>query len=88
MSEMGIFEVMYSARAIHRFRPDPVPEEMIAKVLEVATRAGSAGNTQNWLFVVITDPERRRRVGEIYSKASRWVRPIYEANPHPAHMSA
>jgi nitroreductase len=87
MSEMGIFETMYSARAIRRFRPDPIPDAIISRLLEAATRAPSAGNSQDWLFVVITDVAQRQKVGDIYRRASMWVRPIYENNPRPAHMN-
>jgi nitroreductase len=87
MSEMGIFDTMYSSRAMRRFKPDPVPDAIISKVLDAAIRAPSAGNSQNWLFVVITDPAQRREVAEIYRSASMWVRPVYENNPQPAHMN-
>jgi len=88
MSELGIFETMYSVRAIRRFKPDPVPDAIISKVLDAAIRAPSAGNSQDWLFVVVTDAAQRRKVAEIYRRASMWVRPVYENNPRPAHMDA
>ncbi|MGH7838509.1 MAG: nitroreductase family protein [Candidatus Binataceae bacterium] len=87
MSELGIFETIYSARAMRRFKPDPVPDAIISRILDAAIRAPSAGNTQDWLFVVITDPAQRHKVGEIYRRASMWVRTIYENNPPPAHMN-
>jgi nitroreductase len=88
MSEMGIFETMYSARAIRRFKPDPVPDTIISKILDGAIRAPSGGNAQDWLFVVITDAAQRQKVGEIYRRASMWVRLVYENNASPAHMDA
>ena len=74
MSEMGIFETIYSARAIRRFKPDPVPDTVISKILDAAIRAPSAGNAHDWLFVVITDAAQRQKVGEIYRRASMSVR--------------
>lgn len=38
-------------RALRRYKPDPIPDQVIAKVLEAAIRAPSAGNGQNWLFL-------------------------------------
>ena len=70
MAEVGLFEAMYSARALRRFKPDPVPEEVLARILDAAIRAPSAGNAQNWAFVVVRDPEQRRRLGAIYRKAA------------------
>lgn len=58
------FEVAHGQRA-HRFlRPDPVPEELLEKLLDVATKAPSAQNTQPWEFVVVTDPEIRAALTE------------------------
>jgi hypothetical protein len=50
MPEIGLFDAIYSARALRRLKPDPVPEEIIARILDAAIRAPSAGNTQNWAF--------------------------------------
>src|SRR5919199_312673 len=78
MSEIGLFEAMYTARAMRRLKPDPVPEELITRVLDAAIRAPSGGNAQNWIFIVVRDPEQRRRLGAVYRKASDEVgRPIY-----------
>jgi nitroreductase len=87
MAEIGIFEAIHSARALRRFKPDPVADEIITKILEAAICAPSGGNSQDWLFVVITDSEQRRRVGEVYAKASKMVRPFYSDAARPAHMS-
>ena len=48
MSEIGLFEAMYSARALRRLKPDPVPDEIITQILDAAIRAPSAGNSQHW----------------------------------------
>ena len=45
MSEIGLFEAMYSARALRRLKPDPVPDEIITQILDAAIRAPSAGNS-------------------------------------------
>lgn len=49
-------------RAYRFLRPDPVPDELIGQLLDTATRAPSAQNTQPWEFVVVTDPEVRHRI--------------------------
>ena len=88
MSEMGIFETMYSARALRRFKSDPVPDAIISKILDAAIRAPSAGNGQDWLFIVITDAAQRQKVGEIYRRASMFVRQVYENNAPSADVNA
>jgi nitroreductase len=51
MNEIGLFETIYSARAIRHFRPEPI--ELLTQILEAAIRAPSATNGQHWLFVVV-----------------------------------
>jgi len=68
MSEIGLFEAMYTARAIRRFRPDPVPDELVAKVVEAGTMAPSATNAQPWAFVVVRDGDVKRFVQERYAE--------------------
>jgi nitroreductase len=85
--EIGLFEAMYSARAMRWLKPDPVPRRLIARIIEAATQAPSAGNGQNWLFVVVCDAEQRHRIGAIYRKVSRWVWERYQHQVRPAHIS-
>ena len=70
MAAIGLFEAIYSARSLRRLTPDPVPDELITKILDAAIRAPSAGDTQGWAFVVIRAPELRRQLGAIYRKGS------------------
>jgi nitroreductase len=66
--ERDVFEVIGTQRAMRRLKPDPVPEELIKKVIWAATRAPSGGNTQPWRFLVVTDGEKRRELQRIYSE--------------------
>jgi nitroreductase len=87
MSEIGLFEAMYSARALRRLKPDPLPDDLIAKVLEAATQAPSGGNAQNWIFMVVRDRSQREKIGAVYRKASDEVAEIYAARGRPDHMT-
>ena len=87
MSDIGLFEAMYSARALRRLKPDPVPDEIIAKILDAAVRAPSAGNSQHWSFIVVRDAEMRRKLGLIYRKGSDIAKAIYQARGRPVHMT-
>ena len=44
-------------RSVRRFKKDPVPPDLIRRVLEAARFAPSTGNCQPWKFLVITNPE-------------------------------
>jgi nitroreductase len=87
MSELDVFEAMHTARAMRRFKPEPVPAVLITRILDAAIRAPSAGNAQNWAFVVVRDPEQRRRLGAIYRKASDIASAMYAARGRPPHLS-
>jgi nitroreductase len=86
MAEMTLFDVIYSAGSIRRFRPDPVPDEIITKILDAAVRAPSGSNAQSWVFLVVKDAEIRRQLGEVYKKASSILVKLYEGRPRPEHM--
>jgi nitroreductase len=60
LPNIGLFEAIYSARSIRRLRPDPVPEELITRILDAAIRAPSGGNAQSWDFIVVRDPDLRQ----------------------------
>jgi nitroreductase len=63
---MEIFEAIYTLRAMRRLKTDPVPEELVWKVLDAAIRAPSGGNLQPWRFVVVTDAAKKKKIGEWY----------------------
>jgi nitroreductase len=88
MNEIALFEAMYTARALRRLKPDPVPEEILTRVLDAAIRAPSAGNAQSWSFIVVRDAELRAKLGAVYRKASDFAEAVYAARERPAHMSA
>jgi nitroreductase len=87
MADLGLFEAIYSARSLRRFRFDPVPEELITRVLNAAIRAPSAGNAQNWAFVVVRDQAQRAKLGATYRKASDIAAAVYAARGRPSHLS-
>src|SRR5262245_35225123 len=87
MPEIGLFDAIYSARSLRRLKPDPVPHEIISRIIDAAIRASSAGNAQNWAFVVVRDAELRRQLGVIYRKASDIAAEVYKVRGRPPHMS-
>lgn len=67
--EIGLFEAMYSQRTLRRFTPEPVPDELITKLIDAAIRAPSGGNRQPWSFIVIRDAASKQKLGEWYLDA-------------------
>ena len=90
MSEdLGLFECIRTARSIRRLKPDPVPAELIRKVCEAGTFAPNGGNRQPWIFVAVTDPEKRAFVGQRYRRAFHsYIGPAVEAAKSPDYPEA
>ncbi len=65
-SEPVIFEILGSTRAMKRLKPDPIPEELLRKMLDAGTKAPSGVNTQPWEFLVVRDPETKKWIQERY----------------------
>lgn len=57
-----LLDLVTKRRSVRRFKPDPVPDECITKIIEVARWAPSGFHTQPWEFVVIKDPEVKARI--------------------------
>jgi nitroreductase len=66
---MDFFDVVGTQRAIRRFRPDPVPDALVQRVLAAATCAPSARGAEPWAFVVVRDPARRAEISRLYLAA-------------------
>ena len=64
---MDFFDVVHTQRSIRRFKPDPVPQEAIWKMIDAAIRAPSGGNLQEWIWLVTQDQAKR----EIIARAVR-----------------
>ena len=75
-----LFEIIRSTRSMRRLKRDPVPNELIRKILEAGTCAPSGGNMQHWRFLVIRDAEIKRTVGAYYKRAwDEQVAPRYRS---------
>ena len=70
---IDLFEAIDTQRGIRSFRPDPVPDDLITRLLHAAIKAPTGGVGQGWRFIVIRDEETRRKIGELYRTGSRFV---------------
>lgn len=66
---MELVEVMRTAGSVRRHRPDPVPDEIIYRMLDDARFAPSGGNRQGWRVIVIRDPVVRASVAGLYRRS-------------------
>ncbi|HEY2663140.1 MAG TPA: 5,6-dimethylbenzimidazole synthase [Candidatus Binataceae bacterium] len=67
----GLYEAIFGRRDMREFRPDPIPNEVLARVLVAAHRAGSVGFTQPWDFVIVRDLARRRALKAVFEQERR-----------------
>src|SRR5256885_16097896 len=80
-----LFEIIRTTRAMRRLKPDPVPDELIRKILQAGVCAPNGGNTQRWRFLVIKDRTIKQAV-QVWDKRAfdEGVGPRYlKRNPPP-----
>ena len=80
MAEIGIYEAVRTLRAIRRLRPDPIPDDVLHRVLKAATWAPTDGNRQPWRVLVVKDPARKERLGALYARQWTKFAAHYHAN--------
>jgi nitroreductase len=67
---MELIEAIHGRRSIRKYRPDPVPLDLVKKVLEAGTWAPSAKNGQQWRFTVLTG-ESKRKFNDMFDEELR-----------------
>jgi nitroreductase len=63
---MDVFEALYTTRAMRRLKAEPVPDDVIARIIDAGIRAPSGGNAQAWRFMAVTDPDVIGRLAPLY----------------------
>lgn len=73
MKYEDFLELMKSRRSVRNFKPDPVPDESILKILDAAHYSMSGSNAQPWEFVVVKNPEIRKKLFEAFLRKQEHV---------------
>jgi len=81
--EIGLFETIHTMRAMRRLKSDPVPDELIRKIIAAGLCAPSGGDVQHWRFIVVKDAEIKKQLQLRYKKALDQILPRYRAAPPP-----
>ncbi|HIG39305.1 MAG: nitroreductase family protein [bacterium] len=63
---MDVYEALYTTRAMRRVKTDPIPQEVQMRIMDAAVRAPSGGNSQNWRFMLVDDPDIKGQLGSVY----------------------
>lgn len=67
---MEVYDCLRSRLTIRGFKPDPVPDEMVTRILQAGRWAPSSRNLQPWHFIVIRDREALKEIGRIATSGS------------------
>jgi nitroreductase len=59
----------------------PVEPELIEKAIEIAFQAPTGSNAQGWHFIVVTEPETRRRLADVYRRGFADMAQVYQTGP-------
>ena len=77
---MPLNEAMETQRAIRRLKPDPVDDEIILRLIDLAIRAPTGSNAQSWEFIIVRDPKVKKGLARVnrqawglYGRIGRWV---------------
>ena len=63
---MDIYEALYTTRAMRRLKPDPIPYDVQARILDAAIRAPHIG--EGWRFILVDDPQIKSQLAPLYRK--------------------
>ena len=86
-----LLKLVKTRMSVRKFRPDPIPEDTINKILEVSRWAMSGANSQPWEFIVVTDPATKKQLRDAYSEYNTdfifWMEQQREYNlRHPSYQ--
>ncbi|MFL5735259.1 MAG: nitroreductase family protein, partial [Chloroflexia bacterium] len=71
-----IFELMHTMRAMRRLKPDPVPRDLLEQLVEAATWAPSASNSQAYSYLIVTDRAQMSRLAVLWRKVADFYLPL------------
>ncbi len=66
MPELGVYEAMSTLRAVRRLRPDPIPDDVLRRVIQAACWGPTGGNNQPWRVIAVRDAAKKRALAELY----------------------
>lgn len=66
---MPLEEAMRTQRAIRRLKPDPVDDGLVLHLIELALKAPTGSNAQNWEFIVVKDPAAKAKLARLNRQA-------------------
>jgi len=63
-TKVDILNLLKSRRSIRLYQDKPIPQDLLLQILEAGRWAPTGANLQPWHFIVVTDPETRKKIGQ------------------------
>lgn len=76
---MELYDAMSTLRAVRRLKPDPIPHDVVIRILEAATWAPTGGNVQPWRMIAVTDADKKQVLEDLYRPRWEAYIPGYES---------
>ena len=67
---MEVFDCIRRRRTVREFKPDPIPEEVVYKILQAGRWAPSSSNSQPWHFVVVQERDTLKKLGAVATQGA------------------
>ncbi|BAE50031.1 5,6-dimethylbenzimidazole synthase [Paramagnetospirillum magneticum] len=85
---LGLYRVLLSRRDVRgQFLPDPIPDEVLARILVAAHHAPSVGFMQPWSFILVRSPETRARIKDAFAQANDEAARMFEGEAQATYRS-
>ena len=86
--KQAVYKTIYGRRDMRSFfKPDPVPEDVLTRILNAAHHAGSVGYMQPWNFIVVRDEGLRRRVKDSFERERLEASALFDAERRAKYLS-
>lgn len=69
----GFIEIVRNRRSIRKFKPDPIPDGAIEKMVEAARWAMSGGNAQPWEFIAVKNPDTQQKIVDLIIEQDKYT---------------
>ncbi len=85
--QRAVYRAIHARRDIRTYRPDPVPDDVLWRILDAAHHAASVGFMQPWNFLLIRDEATRRRVHDHFRVVSAAAAGLYDGDRRQTYLS-
>lgn len=84
----AVYKTIYGRRDVRSFfKPDPLPQDILARILKAAHHAGSVGYMQPWNFIVVDDPAVKEKVRASFKKEREEAARLFDPEKREKYLS-